>query len=52
MRLLPVIQAMMMEEMWVPSGQTDHRVCPLQGWGFLSRGCHISIPAGRGTASS
>ena len=28
--------------------QTDHRVCPLRGWGFLSRNCHISIPAERG----
>ena len=50
-RLLPAVQAVRMEDMWVPSGQTDHRVCPLRGWGFLSHGCHISVPTGRGTAS-
>ena len=51
-RLLPVVQAVQLEESPAPSGQTGPRVWPLRGWSFLSRGCQVCSPTGRGTASS
>ena len=43
-RLLPVVQAVQLEESPAPSGQTGPRVWPLGGRSSLSRGCTSAAP--------